>query len=89
MRLSNHARIRMQQRGIPLLVIDWLAAYGQVAHQPGSEVFYFNKHSRKALKRDLGKGSLRGYSKCLDAYMVCAEGRICTVGHRFKRVVRH
>ena len=26
MKLSQHARIRMQQRGIPRLAVDWLAA---------------------------------------------------------------
>ena len=88
-RLSDHARVRMQQRGIPRLIVDWLAAYGQVDHLRGAEVFYFTRRSRKALARDLGDGSLRGYSKCLDAYMVCSGGTIATVGHRYKRLVRH
>lgn len=79
----------MQQRAIPLRVVDWLAAYGQVDHQRGSELFYFNKRSRRALKRDLGRSALRGLSKCMDAYMVYADGKIATVGHRYQRVVRH
>jgi hypothetical protein len=28
-------------------------------------------------------------SKCMDAYMVCADGKIATVGHRYQRVIRH
>lgn len=89
MKLSRHAKIRMQQRAIPPIVVDWLAAYGQVDHQRGSELFYFNKKSRQTLKRDLGRRALRGYSKCLNAYMVCTGGTITTVGHRYQRVIRH
>jgi len=29
MRLSQHARVRMQQRGISRRIVDWLAAYGE------------------------------------------------------------
>ena len=89
MRLSNHARVRMQQRGIPRKAVDLLAAYGQIDHQRGSELFYFNKESRRALKRDLGRRSLRGYSKCLGTYMVCVGETIATVGHRYQRIIRH
>lgn len=87
--LSEHARIRMQQRGIPRRVVDWLAAYGAIDHQRGSELYYFNQRSRRALERDVGRRQLLRYAKALDAYMVCAEGQIATVGHRYQRVVRH
>lgn len=90
MKLSRHAKIRMQQRNIPRLIIDWLAAYGAVDHQGGgSEVFYFTKKARFAITRDYGQSALRGYSKSLNAYMVCTCGIIATVGHRYQRVVRH
>jgi len=89
MKLSDHARVRMQQRGIPLRVVDWLAAYGAIDHQRGSELFYFTRKARRALQRDLGARVLRRYDNCLDAYMVCVDGQIATVGHRYQRVVRH
>ena len=87
--LSEHARVRMQQRGLPRRVVDWLAAYGEVEHQCGAEVFYFTRRSRKALERDFGRRQVRRHAKALNAYMVCAEGRIATVGHRHRRIVRH
>lgn len=87
--LSDHARIRMQQRGIPRRVIDWLAAYGEIDHQRGSELFYFTPRARRALERDVGRRQLRRYAKALNAYMICAEGQIATVGHRYRRIVRH
>ena len=89
MKLSKHAKTRMQQRGIPRLVVDWLAAYGEVDHQRGAEVFYFTQRARKALRRDVGRRLLRRHEKALDAYMVCTEGQIATVGHLYQRVVRH
>ena len=49
MKLSKHAKTRMQQRGIPRLVVDWLAAYGEVDHQRGaSHVVDFSELSRAA-----------------------------------------
>ena len=89
MKLTNHARVRMQQRAISRQVVDWLAAYGEVDHQRGAEVFYFNRKSRQALERDVGRRMLQCNEKALNAYMVCAEGQIATVGHRYQRIVRH
>lgn len=89
MKLTRHARVRMQQRGIQKEVVDWLAAYGAVDYQRGSEVFYFNRRARTALARDIGARRMRRYEKQLDSYMVCAEGQIATVGHRYQRLRRH
>ena len=89
MKLSKHAKVRMQQRCIPRVVVDWLAAYGEVDHQRGAELFYFNEKARRALRKDLGRRALRGYSKSLNTYMVCTAGTIATVGHLHRRVVRH
>jgi hypothetical protein len=90
MELTHHASVRMQQRGFPPFVIDWLFVYGQVDHMGGgSKLFYFNKHSRWAIENELGAENLKGYSKCLNAYMVCADGMVITVGHRFRRITRH
>jgi len=89
MRISKHAAKRLQQRGLPRRVVDWLAAYGAIDHQNGSELFYFNRKGRQALKRDLGERVVKRHAKALDAYMICIEGRVATVGHRYQRVVRH
>ena len=89
MRISRHAAKRMQQRGIPEQVIDWLVAYGEGDHQAGAELFFFTRRSRRALARDVSARLMRRYEKALDAYLVCAEGKIATVGHRYQRVARH
>lgn len=89
MRLSQHARVRMQQRGISRRIVDWLAAYGETDHQRGAVLFYFTGRVRQALEREFGRGELLRHEKALDAYMVCSEGVIVTVGHLHRRVVRH
>ena len=79
----------MQQCGIPRLAIDWLAAYGAVSHQDGAEVFYFNRRARQKLEQDVGRRVIRRHDKALNSYMVCGQGQIFTVGHRYQRVVGH
>ncbi len=89
MKLSKHAKIRMQQRGITAPVIDWLLAYGEVDHQRGAQLYYFNGKSRRALERDIGQRRLRRQEKAMNTFLVCTEDRIATVGHLYQRVVRH
>jgi hypothetical protein len=80
-RLTEHARIRMQQRGIPAAVLEDLLDYGRVAHDHrGATVLYFDRRARTALRRS---------GKRHDAYAVVGgDGEIRTVGHRFKRLWR-
>ena len=89
MRLSKHAKVRMQQRGIPRRIVDWLVVYGSINHQgPGTEMFFFDKSSRNWLEKDKGQRKIKKYSKCMKAYLVCIDNTIVTVGHRYRHVVR-
>ena len=45
MKLSKHAKIRMQQRGITAPVIDWLLAYEEVDYQRGAQLYYFKERN--------------------------------------------
>jgi Domain of unknown function (DUF4258) len=38
--ISEHAKHRMQQRGIPLLVIDWLLEFGQTRYDHRGAMVY-------------------------------------------------
>lgn len=84
---TGHAEKRMQQRGIPPLVIDWLYAYGE-SHfdHRGGEVLFFNKKSIRALKRSIGSIVYRKVEHLLDCYLVESDGVIITVGRRYKRL---
>lgn len=86
---TKHADIRMQQRGIPPLVLDWLLKYGQEAHDHhGAIIRYFDKRSIRRLRRDVGNKPVGRLADYLNAYLVESNGSVVTVGHRFKRIVR-
>lgn len=88
LRLTEHARTRMQQRAIPPVVVEALLAYGRGEHDHrGGTILYFNKAARRRLERERIDRALERH---LDAYAVVAgTGEIITVGHRDKRIHRH
>lgn len=86
---TRHADIRMQQRGIPPLIKDWLLLYGQEAYDHrGGVIRYFDKKSLKRLRCEIGSRPVCRMAEFMDAYLVEREGAVITVGHRFKRVFR-
>jgi len=88
--LSDHARVRMQQRGIPGAALECLLDYGRVEHDHhGGAIVYLDKAARRRLLREQGRESLRQLGKRLDAYAVIStDGTVTTVGHRYKRIWR-
>lgn len=89
MNTSRHAAIRMQQRGIPPLVVNWLQLYGDEQHDhKGGIVRFFSKHSWKMLRHEVGKEPLRRMSDFRDSYLIESDGIVLTVGHRFKHIAR-
>ena len=91
MYLTQHARQRMQQRGIPQQAIDYVLAYGRVSHDHrGACVVWLDKRSRARLGREAGRQVIRKLDKHLDAYVVTdTDGTVVTVGHRYRRIRRH
>jgi hypothetical protein len=84
---SKHADVRVRQRGIPPLVVEWLLSYGtsHYDHHRG-EWFYFDAPSRQRLMSAIGAESLARHSDHLDCYAVLSiDGSIITVGHRTRR----
>ena len=81
--LTRHAKQRLQQRALPVLVVDLLCRYGAERKQNGSTVLYFERRSRKRAQRAL-KDALDRFEKIDDAFLVMAEdsGQIITAGHR-------
>jgi hypothetical protein len=88
--LTQHARRRMQQRGIPPQVLDWLIDYGSIAYDHhGGRVRYLDHAGRRRLLGEVGSVALRRYHEKLDAYAVeSADGAVLTVGHRYRRLPR-
>lgn len=89
--LTQHAQARMQQRGIPAEIIEQLVGFGRVTHDHrGGRIVWFDRASRMRLQREYGRSFYRSVEKHLDAYAVLdREGRVVTVGHRFRRIWQH
>lgn len=86
--LSNHAEIRLQQRGIPEFIVHLLEQYGETERSGGSDTLFFSKASKTRLARELGK-EFRHIERWMKAYAVVADsGVVMTAGHRFKRIFR-
>lgn len=85
-----HANLRIQQRAIPPIVIEWLEEYGAEMHDGrGAIKRFFDHRSRKRLARIVGTGVVNRLNDYLDTFLVqTVDGTIITVGHRTKRVRR-
>ena len=81
--LTVHARVRMQQRGIPPAALDALLEYGRESHDHrGARIVSFDKRSRRRAARALGN-AFRSLERYFDAYAVLgADDAVITVGHR-------
>lgn len=90
MELSQHARIRSQQRGIPTspFVIELLERFGteRMVADGGVSVF-LDRPAKRRVREFLGR---RVYAKLEplidDAFAVEKDDRVVTVGHRTKRL---
>lgn len=89
MNSTIHTNRRMQQRGIPPLIIQWLEQFGEHAHDhKGAVILYFTKKSRRRLEMVVGREVIRRMNEWLDAYAVLSiDGHLVTVGHRFQRIL--
>lgn len=84
--MTQHAAIRMQQRGIKENTLDYLIEFGSKMHdRRGCIIVFFDKQARKRLKENLP----RIIESQMDAYAVISvRGEVLTVGHRIKRINR-
>ena len=87
MTLTSHAQKRMQQRGVPPLILDWLIAYG--SSRPagrGATLFFFDRDAKRRLERDVGRLITRKLSEYLNCYAVFRDDVVITTGKRFRPV---
>ena len=89
--LTQHAVIRMQQRGINAQTVELLVLCGAKAHDHrGATILYFDKQARQRLCHQYGAEQFKKIEGQLDTYAVIADnGAVVTVGHRTKRINRH
>lgn len=88
--LTDHARMRMQQRGIPHSQIEWLLEFGSERYDRCGKLWLSYDHKAKRLMRKCLSSDILKRIK-LDTYGVLSEenGVLVTVGHRTKRFNRH
>lgn len=87
---TKHASIRLRQRGIPPVILEWLLEYGipQYDHCRGM-VFSFDARSRKSLRSMLNTKAFARHSRHLNCFVVMGtDGEIITVGHRTRKFRR-
>lgn len=89
MSMTDHGRIRCQQRGIPPLVLDLLLQFGCRHHDHiGAEIVYFDKKAKKRVESYVG-GLIGKLNEHMDCYAVLADGHVVTVGDRYKKINHH
>lgn len=88
--LTRHAADRLQQRGIPPIVVELLDRFGAAERATGAERLYFDRRAEKEMREFLGGArSMRVVEPWLNAYAVIADnGEVITVGHRQRRFRR-
>lgn len=83
---TYHADVRAQQRGIPPFILDLLLEFGSRKHDArGAEIVFFDRRARRHVEKYTG-GFFSKLNEHLDAYAILCEGKIITVGSRFKRI---
>lgn len=89
MKATVHAAVRCQQRGVSPFVVDLLLRFGQREHDhEGAEIVFFDRRAKKAVESYTG-GSIGKLSEQMDSYAVVSDGRVITVGTRYKKINRH
>lgn len=83
--LSQHAKIRCQQRGIGPFMVDLLFQFGSsLPAGGGTEKLFFDKQSRKKVEK-FTAGRIKANDSSLDIYAIVGDGLVITTGHRTKK----
>ena len=88
--LTEHAAVRIRQRGVDGAALECLLAYGSSVHDHrGCEILLFDKRAWKRMQRAVDEGMLKRAAENRRLYAVRSlDGELVTVGHRFRRVPR-
>ena len=89
--LSQHARVRMQQRAISEDMLESLLDFGQVKFNgQGTEILTFPKRVVKHLKKELNHKVFMKIERHLNLYAIMSsDGELITTGYRTKRLKGH
>lgn len=83
--LSEHALIRMQQRGISPQLVEWTLDFARPRHQLGGEsVYVLDKAAQRELRTQFGDQTTKNVKPI--RVVEARDGMIVTVMHLTKRV---
>lgn len=87
---TMHAETRIQQRGIPPMVIDLLMQFGSASRCGGAERLMFDKLALRRLRRHLGGDrGLKLIDRWLNIYAIIGDnGQLVTVAHKHSHFYR-
>jgi hypothetical protein len=87
---TMHAETRIQQRGIPPMVIDLLMQFGSASRCGGAERLTFDKLALRRLRRHLGGDrGLKLIDRWLNVYAIIGDnGQLVTVAHKHSHFYR-
>lgn len=87
---TTHAEKRIQQRGIPPMVVDLLMRFGSASRCDGAERFMFDKNARNRLRQHLGGDrGLKIIDRWLNVYVVIGDnGQVVTAAHKHRHFHR-
>lgn len=88
--VTQHAQVRMQQRGVRSEALDLLLRYGRAAHDHhGGVVVYMDGRARRRAIRECGREVGSTLDRVRRLYAVLGQnGDVVTVGHRYRRIGR-
>jgi len=89
--VSQHAKVRMQQRAISEDMLESLLDFGQVKFNgQGTEILTFPKRVVKHLKKELDHKVFMKIERHLNLYAIMSsDGELITTGYRTKRLKGH
>jgi hypothetical protein len=88
--MTHHAAVRAQQRGVPILIREWLLDYGAITMRHGALIRYFDKEAKRRLQKDMGAQVVDRLGDLLNMYLVEGDGgKIVTAGRRIKAIKRN
>ena len=86
-RLTDHAAVRVQQRGIPTWFLDLLVEHGKTVHDGhGAVLKTVDKETRRRLQAELSRTEYAQAERWFDVYAVVAPDQaVVTAAHRTRR----
>lgn len=81
---TQHCVLRLQQRGIPPLVLDLLSQFGESQYHEGCEILSFTKKALRRIAQYAGADIVRQIQKYMACYAVFKDGACVTVAYQLR-----